>query len=154
MLRHCTLIAVIVVLAGCKLKAEDMEGAMREEFTKQGIEVKDLECPGDRTMKEGDEFDCTGKSVAGDEFKVHVKQTEGGGYKWDLVGRTFDLEQYAADVGSKLSIKMDCGKGKIIAVKGTKFTCKWDEKSADILVTDDEGTLNADDFASKYSGPK
>lgn len=142
--RAALALLALFALPACKLDTERVEASVRSELGEKGIEVKSVDCPDDRPQQSGDAFECKGETAAGGPFTVKVTQGDGGTVKWTVVGRVFDSEAYSRELGSRLGLQLDCGKSKIIAVKGTKLTCTWAGKSTELVFADDEGNIDAD----------
>jgi hypothetical protein len=73
------------LLSGCSLnmkKVEENVSDMIEEQT--DAKVDEVECPKERKIKEGDEFDCEIEFKGGGDGKVTVTQQGGGKYKMEL----------------------------------------------------------------------
>ena len=133
-----------LALAACSLDADGVEASIRGELSDKGVDVKSVTCPDGRPRKAGDTFDCEGETASGQPFTVKVTQTEGGTVKWTLVGRVFDTESWSRELGLRMGLQLDCGKQKLIAVKGTKIVCSWAGKSTELVFSDDEGNIDAD----------
>jgi hypothetical protein len=56
----------------------------------------------------------------------------------------FDTESWSRELGLRMGLQLDCGKQKLIAVKGTKIVCSWAGKSTELVFSDDEGNIDAD----------
>lgn len=133
--------------SGCTIQADMVEDSIKDELKKKDVEVDKITCPKGEKLKDGATFECKGTSDQGDDFVVKVKQTDSkGSIKWDLEGRIVDPEEFADDAKKNLGFKVDCGKKKFIAVKGTKMKCKADGKTATVTFKDDEGKIDASEL--------
>jgi len=121
-------ISILFALLGCTVSPGRVEESIKDEFKKDDIELESIKCPADIKQKDGATFECTGTSDLGDEFTVEVKLTDDkGSLKWELVGKVFKydaLEERVKELGASADVKCGKGKGKFVAVKGTKVKCR------------------------------
>lgn len=127
-------------LASCTIEAKKVEASISEKLKKEDVEFESIKCPSGEKLKSGATFECQGVSDLGDEFTVSVEQTDAqGSIEWDLDGRIVDPEEFTDDVKKKANVSLDCGKQKIIAVKGTKMKCKANGNAVVIKFKNNKG---------------
>jgi hypothetical protein len=135
--------ALAAYSAGCAgIDPKKLASKIEEKFESEGLKVKDVECPKSVEVKEGDKFECEGKTSRGDRFVVKVKQQGGGEVSWELQGRIVDAAEIAANIKQKSEgADIECESGKFIAVAGTTLACTHSGRKLTVTFTNDEGSL-------------
>jgi hypothetical protein len=133
----------LVALGACKVPGGKVEENIKDYFKDEGVELTSIKCPSDIKLKEGTTFECTGESDLGDEFTIEGKVTDGqGSFKWELVGKVGKYAEIEKNLEKTGASSAKCGKGKFIAVKGTKVKCKVDGEELTVKFTDNEGNVD------------
>ena len=70
-----------LALAGCgTIDNEKLETKLKSGIESQaGVKLKSVDCPEGRKLKQGDVFNCTALSTAGEKANVKVTQTDDEG---------------------------------------------------------------------------
>lgn len=141
-----------LLLGGCGkvIKKDSLEAGMKSAFEKSGIKLKSAECPGDRPVKPGDVFDCTGELDEGGKVTVNVTQKSDTGHvAFDIVGFVFTesvvSDALAKAAGSKVDVK--CTKKIAVLRKGESVSCEYklgeNTDKIEYTAADDEKSLKA-----------
>jgi hypothetical protein len=141
--------AALFVLA-CETKIDNgkLEGAIREDLKKRGLELTELKCPTDLTAKAGGTFECTGKDDKGTSatFDITMKDDKGD-VNWKLKGSYIDMTKVGAlltdAIGKQLEgkkVEVKCPTKTMFEKPGSKFTCDAtvDGAAKKVAVTTDE----------------
>ena len=140
--RSIAQVGLLFALGGCTVPPAEIEKNIKDEFSKDDIELESVKCPADIKRKDGVTFECTGTSDLGDDFTVEVKLTDNqGSFKWELVGKIVKfsvIEDHFKELGAPADIKCGKGKGKFVAVKGTKVKCKAGGEELVVKFTSDD----------------
>lgn len=133
------LVALCVIpLVACNalrphLDDKKIEASIRSEFKSQGVDIKNIDCPENRPLKEGDEFECKVKDDDGDDLTIKVEQTDAhGSIKWKLDGKILDMDKVGDMLEPKVGSDVDvqCPSKKIVLIEGKKFSCKYSKNGA------------------------
>ncbi len=140
-----------VVLAGAAflgctqtLDPATLADSIKSNLESKGVTVKSVTCPSGRPMKKDDAFTCQGVSGKGDAFTVQVTQTDDtGNVNVELDGKVFDPAAFVEEALRHFtnSRKVDCGKERFIAVKGTEMACAVEGGKSATLVFGEGGKL-------------
>jgi hypothetical protein len=139
-------------VAGCGkvIKKDSLEGGIKSAFEKSGIKLKSAECPGDRPVKTGDVFDCTGELEEGGKVTVNVTQkTDTGHVSFDIAGFVFTEAMVSDALGKAAGAKVDAKCTKKVAVlrKGETISCEYklgeNTDKIEYTAADDEKSLKA-----------
>jgi len=104
---------------GCTIEHKKVEKSIREKFEEDDVAFDSIKCPKNVKLKKGGEFECEGETSLGDTFTVSVEQKDANG-------------------------SVDCGKEKVIAVKGTKLSCKEGDKKVVLKFMNDKGDFDVE----------
>ena len=124
-----------------------LSGSIKSKLEAQGVTVNSVTCPSGKAMKKDDTFTCQGVSGKGDAFTVTVTQTDGvGNTNVELEGKVFDPAAFADSALKHFTNnrKVDCGKEKFIAVKGTEMACAVEGGKSATVTFGDGGKLGED----------
>jgi Domain of unknown function (DUF4333) len=134
---------------GCHLDDKKIEESITTEFKSKGVHIKNIDCPSNRPIKSGDEFECEVVDEEGDKLTIKVTQVDGSGnIKWALDGTVLDAEKLGDGIEEELGKGTDvkCPKKATILVKGKEFTCAFtrgDVKGiVEIKVKDNKGNVS------------
>jgi hypothetical protein len=126
---------------GCTIQHEKVEKSIREKFEEDDVAFDSIKCPKNVKLKKGGEFECEGETSLGDTFTVSVEQKDDrGSIEWELQGRIVDPKEIAKKSGGLV----DCGKEKVIAVKGTKLSCREGDKKVVLKFKNDKGDFDVE----------
>jgi hypothetical protein len=131
---------VPIAIASCVLDGQKLEENIKEKLKSDGVELTSVDCPRGKKASDTTAFDCKATTSAGSNFTVRVTPNGKGDIQWEPVGKIVRLPDFSAQLGGQGS-KVDCGTDTIIAVKGTKVTCKAMGESHDFTFKNDEGDL-------------
>lgn len=155
---------------GCTktLDMDKLKGEVKSGISSQlGVQVKDVTCPENRTIKSGDVFECKATGQVGATFAVKITQTDDrGNVNWELTSNEglLDLkkleEQIAASLNEQTGIdgKVDCGGAKFReAEPGKTFDCKasgpgGEEATLTVTMKDKAGNVGWDLKAAPADG--
>lgn len=107
MARAAGLLAVGLLVAGCKAKVQTIDGADLEqrlikELTDHDFPAK-VSCPRDRAIKRGDVFTCNATGAGGTPLEITVTQEDGDGTIGFRMSATFiDSNKVIDDVKAQL----------------------------------------------------
>jgi hypothetical protein len=137
------LVAVLPLsLGGCTLNPAEVEKEIRDKLEKDDVGVDKITCPSKIPRKSGGTFDCEGESSLGDDFKIHVKQTDGAGsLQFEIEGRVLDPEGLEEQLEELGATDPKCGKkrDKLVAVEGTTVKCSIGGQDHTLTFTNSEG---------------
>jgi hypothetical protein len=124
-----------------KNRRKNLEREIQEKLEDEGVKVKEIECPKSVKRKEGDKFECAGKSDRGDKFTVKVRQRDSEGeVKWELEGLIVDAKEFTETLRQKSNRPdVQCEPGKFIAVEGTTLPCTAVGQKLTVTFTSNEG---------------
>ena len=131
-----------------------LANSIKSKLEAQGVTVNSVTCPSGKPMKKDDTFTCQGVSGKGDVFTVKVTQTDdAGNTNVELEGKVFDPAAFSSNALKHFTNnrKVDCGKDKFIAVKGTEMACAV-EGGKSATLTFGEGGKLADDEIQRIIG--
>jgi len=146
------LAATSLFAVGCTkhVKKDTIEASIKSAFEKQGVAFKSVACPGDREVKAGDKFECTGELAEGGKASIAVTQkNDQGHFEFDIAGLILKessiSDQLTKAIGTKIEAK--CAKKLAILRKGEVFTCEYKAGEAmnklELTCADDEKSAKA-----------
>lgn len=156
-LRRWALVGVGLGLAACTptLDGELLSKSITSKFEGDGVAVNSVKCPPDRVQKKDDTFECQGVSSKGDTFTVRVTQTDDqGNVRWELDGKVFDPAAFSDRALRYFTNnrKVDCGREKFIAVKGSEMACAVEGGKSATLVFGEGGELDEEQVKRLIGG--
>jgi hypothetical protein len=111
---------------GCGLDHKKLEDSITSECKTKNLVLKSVECPKDRPIKQGDKFDCSGVSEAGDKLVFHVTQDDDkGNIKWELDGKIIELKAFSEELKKQLhGAEVTCPAKTLVVKKDSTFDCE------------------------------
>ncbi len=148
------------MLGGCdflepKVSQEKLEAALKAWLLDHKLEAKEIHCPDDQKMVNGNSFECTCE-VHGTQIPVSVKVTdaETGEVQWEPKYTTLTGEQAAEEIRANPNfaghdLEVTCSDAVLVSIPDSKWTCEIIDKNdgnkpyvSTVTFTDGEGTHN------------
>lgn len=117
----------LLALTACtpKISKTNLESLVTTTFAKQNFKLKTVTCPGEREIKAGDKFECTGELDEGGKVTIKMDQKDGKGmFEMDVVGavvRDTELTTFVAKTHPGAVVT--CPKKMAVLLKGEKLDC-------------------------------
>lgn len=135
-----------ILASGCTPTMDHtaLASSLKTKLEAEGVTVNSMTCPSDRPMKKDDTFTCQGVSGKGDAFTMTVTQTDdAGNFNAELDGKVFDPAAFSDQALQHFTNnrKVDCGRDRFIAVKGTELSCAVEGGKSATLTFGEGGKL-------------
>jgi hypothetical protein len=147
--------------AGCgkKVLKATIESGIKSAFEKQSIAFKSVSCPGDRDVKAGDTFECTGELEGGKATIGVTQKNDQGHFEFDIKGFVVVESVMAGEMDKKAgkSVGLKCAQKVVVLRKGESTSCTFKvddaEYKVDLTASDDEKSATTKVTANGQPAP-